>query len=94
MPKQTGLLFTALATEACRLTQAEGGEWTWQAPLALSPGGYCDHPEAVPVELLVTGDLVAWLCPDCDVQLPAEWAVQDSTPSAREIPSSSETAGL
>ena len=35
--------------------------------------GPCSHPGAVPVETL-TGELVAWLCPDCDVRLPAGWA--------------------
>lgn len=35
--------------------------------------GPCNHPDAVPVELLLTGEVVAWLCPDCDRQLPAGW---------------------
>jgi hypothetical protein len=35
--------------------------------------GPCAHPEAVPVDLPVTGETVAWLCPQCDAQLPAEW---------------------
>lgn len=35
--------------------------------------GPCAHPGAVPVELLDDGDVVAWLCPACDTQLPAEW---------------------
>lgn len=30
------------------------------------------HTAAVPVDDL-TGELVAWLCPDCDQQLPADW---------------------
>ncbi|HEV7215208.1 MAG TPA: hypothetical protein VGP33_08775 [Chloroflexota bacterium] len=30
------------------------------------------HTAAVPVDD-VTGEHVAWLCPDCDKQLPAEW---------------------
>lgn len=34
--------------------------------------GPCRHPRAVPVES-VLGELVAWLCPGCDEQLPAEW---------------------
>jgi hypothetical protein len=33
----------------------------------------CAHAGAVRVELS-TGELAAWLCPDCDQQLPAEWA--------------------
>ena len=36
--------------------------------------GPCAHHEAVPVDLPVTGETVAWLCPDCDAQLPAGWA--------------------
>ena len=35
--------------------------------------GPCAHPAPVPVTLLATGELVAWLCPDCDTRLPAEW---------------------
>lgn len=30
------------------------------------------HAAAVPVDAL-TGEIVAWLCPDCDKQLPANW---------------------
>lgn len=30
------------------------------------------HTTAVPVDS-VAGDIVAWLCPDCDQQLPADW---------------------
>jgi DNA repair exonuclease SbcCD ATPase subunit len=32
----------------------------------------CTHAGAVQVELS-TGELAAWLCPDCDQQLPPEW---------------------
>jgi hypothetical protein len=35
--------------------------------------GPCAHPDAVPVELLLTGERVAWLCPGCDTQLPADY---------------------
>jgi hypothetical protein len=35
--------------------------------------GPCAHPDAVPIKLLLTGELVAWLCPACDTPLPAEW---------------------
>jgi hypothetical protein len=35
--------------------------------------GPCAHPGAVPVNLLVTGERVAWLCPGCGRQLPAGW---------------------
>jgi hypothetical protein len=31
----------------------------------------CAHSNAVPVESVVTGELLARLCPDCDEQLPA-----------------------
>jgi hypothetical protein len=34
----------------------------------------CTHAYAEPVNLLVTGETVAWLCPACDKQLPAEWS--------------------
>ncbi|MGP4092973.1 hypothetical protein [Nonomuraea sp. KM90] len=33
----------------------------------------CAHAEAVPVESVVTGEVLAALCPDCDAQLPAEF---------------------
>ncbi len=33
----------------------------------------CSHRKAVPVDLLLTGERVAWLCPDCDAQLAADW---------------------
>jgi ribosomal 50S subunit-associated protein YjgA (DUF615 family) len=33
----------------------------------------CTHAGAVRVEL-ITGELAAWLCPDCDQQLPPEWS--------------------
>ena len=36
--------------------------------------GPCAHPGAVPVDLLLTGEVVAWLCPDCGQRLPAGWA--------------------
>ncbi len=36
--------------------------------------GPCAH-DAVPVELLDTGEIVAWLCTACGTQLPADWQV-------------------
>lgn len=33
----------------------------------------CAHKNAVPVDLLVTGERVAWTCPDCPARLPADW---------------------
>ncbi|MEV7805015.1 hypothetical protein AB0O28_18900 [Microbispora sp. NPDC088329] len=33
----------------------------------------CDHSAAVPVESIVTGEVLAALCPACDTQLPAEF---------------------
>ena len=33
----------------------------------------CLHLEAVPVELVADGTVVAWLCPACDKQLGADW---------------------
>lgn len=35
--------------------------------------GPCAHTGAVPVDSLVTGERLAWLCVKCDAQLPAEW---------------------
>ncbi len=45
--------------------------------------GRCAHTDAVPVESVVTGDTLAWLCPGCDTQLPANrraWADADGRP--------------
>lgn len=33
----------------------------------------CVHPGAVPVDTLWTGERVAYLCPECDAQLPSNW---------------------
>jgi hypothetical protein len=35
--------------------------------------GPCAHKDAEPVDLLVTGERVAWTCPDCPARLPADW---------------------
>ena len=42
------------------------------AKAAVLPGP-CAHTGAVPVDLALTGETVAWLCPRCDAQLPADW---------------------
>jgi hypothetical protein len=34
--------------------------------------GQCAHKNAEPVDLL-TGERVAWICPDCPAELPARW---------------------
>lgn len=36
----------------------------------------CSHPDAEPVDLLLTGERVAWVCPDCNAELPAGWIPQ------------------
>jgi hypothetical protein len=36
----------------------------------------CAHGQAVPVPA-IGGNIVAWLCPQCGVQLPAEFSVQE-----------------
>jgi hypothetical protein len=35
---------------------------------------FCAHRRAVPVALVLTGEVVAALCSDCDQQLPAWYA--------------------
>ena len=35
--------------------------------------GPCAHQGAEPVDLLVTGERVAWVCPECGAELPAGW---------------------
>jgi hypothetical protein len=44
-----------------------------------SPG--CTHDLAVPVKLLLTEELVAWLCELCLAQLPADWEPLSSPPT-------------
>lgn len=46
------------------------------------------HANAVPVDELLTGAIVAWLCPTCDKQLPADWR---PAPRATPTPSSTQT---
>ncbi len=41
------------------------------ARLSAAAGG-CAHPDAEPVDL-ITGERVAWVCPDCPANLPANW---------------------
>lgn len=41
--------------------------WWWGEP---ATSARCSHPRPVPVESVVTGELLARLCPDCDEQLP------------------------
>lgn len=38
----------------------------------------CAHRQAVPVRGLGGHDVVAWLCPQCDAQLPAEFGVREN----------------
>jgi hypothetical protein len=45
-----------------------------QAALALPGPTPCAHRKAVPVPG-IGGNVVAWLCPQCDAQLPAEFSV-------------------
>lgn len=33
----------------------------------------CEHPDPEPVVSVVDGSLLAWLCVECDAQLPACW---------------------
>jgi hypothetical protein len=39
----------------------------------------CRHRNAVPVTI-VTGETVAWFCPDCETQLDAEEATREARP--------------
>jgi hypothetical protein len=48
--------------------------------------GPCRHTAAEPVQLLDDGDTVAWLCPDCDTQLPADWAPAPAPPQWPLVP--------
>ncbi len=44
-----------------------------QPPVLAGSGASCRHLNAEPVNLLLTGERVAWVCPRCDAQLPANW---------------------
>ena len=39
---------------------------------AFDAAPHCSHAEAVEVRTLLDDELVAWLCPDCDRQLPPD----------------------
>jgi hypothetical protein len=58
--------------QAARMTTMAGMALGFERLSAIL--GPCAHLHAVPVELLLTGELVAWLCPGCGRQLPAGWA--------------------
>lgn len=52
--------------------------WEWvDTPTVGDPysvtKGRCLHLTPEPVHAQPTDELVAYLCPDCDAQLPAEW---------------------
>lgn len=42
----------------------------------------CAHANAEPVDLLLTGERVAWVCPDCNAELPAGWSPSVTVPAA------------
>jgi hypothetical protein len=52
----------------------------------------CDHTQAVPVESVVTGEILAALCPGCDQQLPAAF-LGCTHDNAIDIPSFAEPPG-
>lgn len=72
-------VFAALTVAACLLVVVITSEHIKflkaAAPprLTASPGS-CSHPCAEPVDLLLTGERVGWVCPACNADLPAGWA--------------------
>jgi hypothetical protein len=66
-----GRLAEVLACAVTEAPRAEAGEKLAVRPAAAS--GPCAHRDAEPVDLLVTGERVAWTCPDCPAELPADW---------------------
>ena len=64
-------------------------------PVAKKGEGACAHPEAEPVDL-VTGERVAWVCPECDAGLPADWQLPAGAPVAKEgeAPAGNVTTGI
>lgn len=57
--------------EAVPMRDAETGEVVGGARPGATTGP-CAHPDAEPVDL-ITGERVAWCCPDCPADLPAGW---------------------
>jgi hypothetical protein len=49
----------------------------------------CAHRDAVPVDLLLTGERVAWLCDACGEQLPADWHPATTTGGGLIVPDGS-----
>ncbi|MEU7338730.1 hypothetical protein [Streptomyces sp. NPDC007074] len=53
-------------------------EWIWTPEVGGNEDqwirGRCKHLTPLPVHAYPTDELVAHLCPDCDAQLPADWA--------------------
>lgn len=69
--RRDGSFPVATREEAGRADAAPGTALSpLMADLALGP---CAHKNAEPVDLLVTGERVAWCCPDCPAELPAGW---------------------
>lgn len=46
-------------------------KYDWNRPVDGELRAPCVHPDAEPVNLLLTGETVAWLCTECGQQLPA-----------------------
>ena len=67
-PEKLAAARAALAASPASMKDVQLG----MTRLASAMGG-CAHLNAVPVDLLVTGERVAWVCPDCPAELPAGW---------------------
>lgn len=68
VPAEVHVYRGAAPLRATGLTAEEAGE------RILAVLGPCSHPNRIAVDLALTGETVAALCPDCDRQLPASWA--------------------
>lgn len=59
-----------------KMTSADVNPTLAPAPVAKEGGAatfrLCAHPNAEPVDL-ITGERVAWVCPECDMGMPADW---------------------
>lgn len=67
----------ALLVDMARRKNAGPHAWTRPGSVPVSEWKpKCTHPNAVPVESVVTGDVLARLCPDCNEQLDGPWLQQ------------------
>ncbi|MFJ2000274.1 hypothetical protein [Streptomyces chartreusis] len=73
-----GPVYLETGEEVRPIGQGLDPRWEWINVTTYGGGpeyvkGACRHLTPAEVRSVVTGELLAHLCPDCDAQLPAEW---------------------